>query len=283
MNLELSTRFDALHQEISAKIDSMTKEKCANIDEVNQMLEAKVDKLHENIYSDIRKSLSQKENKLDILSTEVDEVKQGHLAQIQSLSHDFQTELNEFHQKLDNILSHEVNDKGTPQSKSCTIIDDMHQNSKINHLDKNALTKQKDHTRAFKTQNPAKIKRTKNVHCESSSESASEVENDADSSDDESYTKSSRQVKYKHVKLPPFTGKEKWEVWLNRFEAVADRRAWSTNDKLDELLPRLQGAAGDFVFSQLSGKTRNSYKKAYQRVRGSFQANRIKQDISSSI
>ena len=65
----------------------------------------------------------------------------------------------------------------------------------------------------------------------------------------------------KNCKLPPFKGVEKWDVWFNRFEAVADRLNWTKADKLDELLPRLQGAAGDFVFSQLSKSIRYSYSK----------------------
>ena len=37
-----------------------------------------------------------------------------------------------------------------------------------------------------------------------------------------------------------------------RFEAIAERRKWSDDVKLDNLLPKLQGRAGDFVFTQLS-------------------------------
>ena len=47
---------------------------------------------------------------------------------------------------------------------------------------------------------------------------------------------------------------EKWEVWHNRFDDVANRRGWS-----EELLPRLQGSNGYFVFSQLSARIRSSY------------------------
>ena len=56
-------------------------------------------------------------------------------------------------------------------------------------------------------------------------------------------------------KLPPFTGKERWEVWRNRFEAVAKRCGWSKRDMLDELLPRLQGTAAEFVYAELSDKS----------------------------
>ena len=40
-------------------------------------------------------------------------------------------------------------------------------------------------------------------------------------------------------------------MWVNHFEAVADRRQWDEEAKLDHLLPKLQGKAGDFVFTQL--------------------------------
>lgn len=62
------------------------------------------------------------------------------------------------------------------------------------------------------------------------------------------------------AKLPPFTGQEKWEVWFNRFSDVATRRGWSNEEKLDELLPRMQGTAGEFVFGQLSGQDRTNFR-----------------------
>ena len=57
------------------------------------------------------------------------------------------------------------------------------------------------------------------------------------------------------LKLPPFNGKEDWKVWINRFEAIAERRNWSEETRLDNLLPKLQGRAGDFVFTQLPRST----------------------------
>ena len=96
---------------------------------------------------------------------------------------------------------------------------------------------------------------------DSSSESNSEL-----SSDDECDTMTSRNMQLRArlsstCKIPPFTGKEKWEVWFNRFEEIAKRRCWTEDEKLDELLPRLQGVAGEFVFSQLSSKSRQKYHK----------------------
>ena len=54
-----------------------------------------------------------------------------------------------------------------------------------------------------------------------------------------------------NIKIPAFTGKDDWKVWINRFEAIAERRDWTDEEKLDELLPRIQGEAGEFVFTQL--------------------------------
>ena len=53
------------------------------------------------------------------------------------------------------------------------------------------------------------------------------------------------------IRLPAFIGIEKWEVWYHRFEAVAELKGWDETDKLQELLPRLQGDAGDFAFDEL--------------------------------
>ena len=62
------------------------------------------------------------------------------------------------------------------------------------------------------------------------------------------------------TKFPPFTGTESWEVWLNRFEDVLGRHQLSDTEKLDVLLPKIQGPAGDFVFGQLSRDTRSNFR-----------------------
>jgi len=76
---------------------------------------------------------------------------------------------------------------------------------------------------------------------------------------------------YKACRLPAFTGKESWKTWFGRFEEVARRRRWSDDDKLDELLPRLQGAAGEFVFNQLLPRTRANYSKLTDELNCRFQ------------
>lgn len=75
-----------------------------------------------------------------------------------------------------------------------------------------------------------------------------------------------RQYGYTHyrrpkldIKITPFSGKEDWSVWHARFEAIAKRQGWSADDKLDQLLPRLEGQAAQFVFSQLRPELLENY------------------------
>ena len=75
---------------------------------------------------------------------------------------------------------------------------------------------------------------------------------------------------FPEAKLPPFNGKEEWKVWLNRFEAVAKRRNWNNDAKLDNLLPRLQGRAGDFVYNQLSQETLSCYPELIKELNSRF-------------
>ena len=49
-------------------------------------------------------------------------------------------------------------------------------------------------------------------------------------------------------------GKKLWNVWFTRFKEIVHRRGWTHEDKLIELLPKLQGEAESFVFDQLCSK-----------------------------
>ncbi|CAC5399366.1 unnamed protein product [Mytilus coruscus] len=96
---------------------------------------------------------------------------------------------------------------------------------------------------------------------------------DTDSIDTDVITQSKRsksKIGFSNAKLPSFTGKEKWEVWINRFEAVANLQKWDDRTKLSELLTRLQGAAGDFVFDQLNSKTLKNYSKLSTKLKNRF-------------
>ena len=112
---------------------------------------------------------------------------------------------------------------------------------------------------------------------DSKSSDSESTEESNDESDDGSIMSSqvaeskSKWKTYGHsVKLPSFTGKEKWEVWYNRFESVAELKGWDTKDKLQELLPRLQDEAGDFAFDELPSKTLKSYRKLTRELENRF-------------
>ena len=75
---------------------------------------------------------------------------------------------------------------------------------------------------------------------------------------------------YTLARVPAFTGKEKWEVWINRFEAVSSLQKWNDDLKLQELLPRLQGTAGEFVFDQLPQKYLSNYSRLKKELSNRF-------------
>jgi len=79
-----------------------------------------------------------------------------------------------------------------------------------------------------------------------------------------------RRGQLRRSRLPSFTGKEAWKVWHNRFEDVASRYGWDDDEKLDELLPKLQGTAGEFVFDQLPKKTRSKYSSLVKELKNRF-------------
>ena len=81
---------------------------------------------------------------------------------------------------------------------------------------------------------------------------------------------SSRLNASNYIKLPPFTGKERWDIWYNRFVDVANLRGWNDEQSLLELLPRLQGPAGEFVYGQLSSQTRREFRHLVQELNARF-------------
>ena len=90
------------------------------------------------------------------------------------------------------------------------------------------------------------------------------------SDDSDTVPRLPRRDRSDNTKLPPFTGKESWLVWYNRFQDVSERRRWNDARKLDEILPKLQGVAGEFVFAQLSKSTRSSYKSLMKELDNRF-------------
>ncbi|CAG2200476.1 unnamed protein product [Mytilus edulis] len=109
----------------------------------------------------------------------------------------------------------------------------------------------------------------RNRHISSSSSSSSDSDSESSGDEDRS-PRVSKSKQQNSNRLPIFTGKEKWKVWFNRFEAVAHLFSWSKKEKLAELLPRLQGTAGDFVYDQLSSKVTQSYRRLVKELENRF-------------
>ena len=83
------------------------------------------------------------------------------------------------------------------------------------------------------------------------------------------------------VKLPPFNGKEDWKIWVSRFETYAERRGWSDDKKLDNLIPKLQGKAGEFVFTQLSRSTLSCYSELIKELNSRFRVVETKRTFAA--
>ena len=108
-----------------------------------------------------------------------------------------------------------------------------------------------------------RIRRSRRSRSSSTSSSENEQSSDSGSLATSGSGPAMRSIRDRHSpKLPPFTDKqEAWSVWLNRFNDVAQVQGWSKHRKLEELLPRLHGPAGEFVYGQLSPQVRGSFRK----------------------
>ena len=89
---------------------------------------------------------------------------------------------------------------------------------------------------------------------------ANSVSSSDDSFDEDISNNSRTRHRGNSSRLPPFTASEPWKVWFNRFRDVARLKRWTCDEKLAELLPKLQGKAGEFVYGQLSRDVRSDYK-----------------------
>lgn len=83
------------------------------------------------------------------------------------------------------------------------------------------------------------------------------------------------------IKLPSFDGKEDWKVWIRRFEAIAERKQWDDSTRLDNLLPKLQGRAGDFVFTQLPKQTLTCYSELVKELNSRFRVVETKRTFAA--
>lgn len=60
------------------------------------------------------------------------------------------------------------------------------------------------------------------------------------------------------------------EAYINRFEAVAKLNNWTDEDKLAQLLPRLRGPAGEFVYEELRPEVLSNYKRLVKKLQSRF-------------
>ena len=123
---------------------------------------------------------------------------------------------------------------------------------------------------AKKTKRSKKKKKKKRHQRLVEESSSSSSENSSDETGSERIRRSRDSATQKGIKIPPFTGKESWKVYFNRFEDIARRQEWTDEEKLDVLLPRLQGEAGEFVYGQLSKKVRKDFKALAKELRHRF-------------
>lgn len=98
------------------------------------------------------------------------------------------------------------------------------------------------------------------VHSSSSSSGDDEGHNNDENSTTSTALRRTLSQNTSGPRLPAFSGKD-WNIWFNRFTDVANIRGWTDDEKLDQLLPKLQGDAGEFVFGQLSTDVRSDYKR----------------------
>lgn len=61
------------------------------------------------------------------------------------------------------------------------------------------------------------------------------------------------------MKIAGFNGKGDWATWIAQFEVIANRQGWTADERLDNLLPRLEGLAAQFAFTQLPPEVTNNY------------------------
>ena len=100
----------------------------------------------------------------------------------------------------------------------------------------------------------------------SSSQSSVETSDSDSEGDTEALLSTSSQKRCRAPRsgrlVPPFIAKrESWTVWFARFQAIADDNDWSGPERLSMLLPKLQGAAGEYVFKVLPKRIRSDYRK----------------------
>ena len=68
------------------------------------------------------------------------------------------------------------------------------------------------------------------------------------------------------IKINHFTGDSEWKTWYARFETIVQRFGLTDEEKLDQLLPRIDGKAAEFVFTQLPPTVLRDYRTLIQEL-----------------
>ena len=157
------------------------------------------------------------------------------------------------------------------QQVSDTVVKSIHSMHSHNELSSEKPVRGKSRTtEKMPRQSRMRRQKNRNTIMETSSSSGDEFSTTFDSYSSDDHEVSRRVKQTTNNRLPDYNGTEKWKVWINRFEAVADLHGWSRKERLSELLPRLQGTAGDFVYDQLSSRVTSSYSKLIKELENRF-------------
>ncbi|KAH3754467.1 hypothetical protein DPMN_189142 [Dreissena polymorpha] len=70
------------------------------------------------------------------------------------------------------------------------------------------------------------------------------------------------------IKVSPFTGNENLQVWIARFDTIADRMGGGDDRRLDHLLQNIKGQAAKFVFTQLHASVVGNYQSLVSEIGG---------------
>jgi len=152
-----------------------------------------------------------------------------------------------------------------------TVVKSIHSMHSNNELSSGKPVREKSRTtEKMPRQSRMRRKKMRNTIMETSSSSDDEFSTTCDSYSSDDHEVSRRVKQTTNNRLPAYTGTEKWKVWINRFEAVADLHGWSRKERLSELLPRLQGTAGDFVYDQLSSRVTSFYSRLIKELENRF-------------
>lgn len=128
----------------------------------------------------------------------------------------------------------------------------------------------RDQSNSSRDMTPSRVSRGRQISQRGRVSSSSSVSSSRSTGRSAVNSRQNSRNRFSNAKLPPYSGKEKWEVWYNRFKEVARLRSWNDDQRLDELLPRLQGPAGEFVYSQLSHRVRTNYQELIKELNSRF-------------